>query len=227
MITKFSKAVFVSALFFTPFHARALDLCEQIYSKPKVELKIDKGKVIYNHKKTGKEIKNIFVSKGGVDAGLSYHTGGLTSANFITSTNIGIKTAFTPHGEGCVVMSDITYSIGYKELVVYVDKKYSKHSCEYDVVLKHENMHVKIFQTSLDYYSKYFADALNKAVSYIRPVSIKNEQDINVVLAAINKKINKEMAPMMNFYNQARDTQNQKLDTKENYEYTQSLCKNW
>ena len=62
---------------------------------------------------------------------------GLTVAPLISSMEI--QTAIIDRGDTlCVFIEDVTYRIGYKQQLVYIDKKYAPSTCPYNVILEHE-----------------------------------------------------------------------------------------
>jgi hypothetical protein len=208
------------------FEAKADDsFCMQFYKPPEINLYTNKGKVNYNHNLNSQQIAQLS-KKTGADAYQKHPTTGLTFANFYTMIEIGTN-AITVGDKMCLVVEKVNYTMGYKNIDIYVDKKYEKGSCEYDVVLEHENTHKKIFQASVDYYAPYFAKEVKKSLSNMKAVRINSIDDVHIIRKQIQEKLDKDLAYLSKFYETARDKENQKLDTPENYIATSALCKNW
>lgn len=232
-ITTFT-AILLSLTFAFITNASARE-CEHIV--PKVNVKIDTGQVVYDFARDRKYISDIFNKDRG-RSGLSHHTAGLTAAIFksqvtgtvkLTSKGRNLRHRFSTSKRKniCVQLEQVDVYMGYGDIVVYVDNNYQRGSCMFDAILRHENTHVNIYQTFLAHY----ADYLKKSVEYVAkkqaPVWVGSTKEAEQVRNRMVEGVLRGIQPAIQHYANARDDENQKLDSTENYAYTQEQCEAW
>lgn len=127
----------------------------------------------------------------------------------------------------CVGISDLNVDLYYPEIVVYIDKKYAPSSCEYKVIKEHENYHVAVAQSALTFYKNDIENAVNKALLKLSPKIVYSEGEIHPTLARMTATVLESVKPVILHINKKLLEKNAAIDTKEMYQATTNMCKNW
>lgn len=126
-------------------------------------------------------------------------------------------------GVYCLWVTKVTGTLGSADMNVYVASNYPEGSCEYAVVLAHENAHVRLnLQTLIDWIPR-VRDALVTTVDrkfpMVSPAAPTAAEVRAFLLAGVSEtldQMNRDMAE-----------RNAYLDTPANYQRTAALCRNW
>ena len=115
----------------------------------------------------------------------------------------------------------------FRKMEVYVSSQYPEGSCQYKVILTHENQHVAINLDTLKKYREIMARALMKTRSIptkAHPLTVKSLDQGKKIIAA---RINRLIQPIYTRFKRAVLRENETIDTIANYRRTQALCSNW
>lgn len=154
------------------------------------------------------------------------HTAGLTAVLF--NTQISAKVDATKQRNGyCVTLSSIDVDMGYNDIIVYIDRNFPEGTCPYNVTLAHENTHVGIHQKALEFYTPYIGEAIYDAAQNISSVYVRSLDNVQEIITKMAQDIGTQAKPSIDFFLNARNAENAKLDTPENYQYTQNMCTDW
>ncbi|MCP4393770.1 MAG: hypothetical protein GY804_05825 [Alphaproteobacteria bacterium] len=200
--------------------------------KVKVNVNQKYGEVIYDHKLSRTEIaEKIQIQKKQKQKEMHKitlvdHTAGLTAVLFNTSLSAKVE-AKPAYGGYCVVLKSINLDIGYDDIIVYIDRNFPKGSCPYKTTLDHENTHVGIHQTALQFYTPYIGEKAHEAAQKIESFFTTSIENANELTTKYAEQIGTEIKPTIDFFLNARNAENEKLDTPENYKYTQGMCNDW
>lgn len=124
----------------------------------------------------------------------------------------------------CVGLKHAEMTIGYDRIDVYVDRRYRPGSCQYQVILEHENQHVSNFRNILGTYlpviRRRLADeaAAAPAIS-AGTMSAGARHFVNLLRDRLTPLIEQMQAEMA-----AADA---RLDTADSYRATQARCDGW
>ncbi len=206
-----------------------VDPCAPRATKPQVNFHVNIGIPSYFHNLSAGEIEAKFKNYDGFK---STHkdskTPGIANAKMGTKISTGVE-VISNGQKTCVHLSSIDFEIGFSELAVYVDKTYPENSCKYNAVLEHENTHVRIHQKTLKQYARELANMVYQKSVNMPPQEIPNNdnsaaQNVISQIEANIKSIGKDYRSRIE---QAANVQHKDLDSKESYEQTRALCKNW
>lgn len=199
----------------------------------KVNINVKYGTVKYDHTKsrqqitdmiTAQKITEIHASLGKIE--LNDHTAGLTAVLF--NTQISAKVDATKQRDGyCVALSSIDVDMGYNDIIVYIDKNFPEGTCPYNVTFAHENTHVGIHQKALELYTPYIGEAMYDAAQNTSSVYVRSLDNVQEIITKMAQDIGTQARPSIDFFLNARNAENAKLDTPENYQYTQNMCTDW
>ena len=165
-----------------------------------------------------------FMSRSGQD--VSPNTLGLTVARLSVS---GSYTA-AQEEEGnllCASLESINLRMGYEDLTVYIDKKYSPTSCEYKVIKEHEKYHVAVAQQAAIFFKPDIEKKIQESLKKIKPQIVRTESEKKRVVKAQFDQVVSDLRPLIDHINRVVVQKNKQIDTPESYAATRKLCKNW
>lgn len=164
---------------------------------------------------------------------IHYHSGlqhnpGLTLAEHELKTNYQISGLTHGRGAGvCVWVESLQVFFGFGKMDVYLSSQYAEGTCQYGVILGHENQHVAI---NTRVYRKYRA-LMERALLRDRRIPTKGNplsvQSMAQGKAMIARLINGLTNPLYERFKREVVSENAKIDTIANYKRTQALCKEW
>ena len=97
-------------------------------------------------------------------------------------------------GKMCVFPSVINIFVGYTRPMIYIAKSLKPGSCEYNLVLRHEQTHQLINKKALDYFLPRFKAAAEKIALEIKPQKVSSSTE----MASVTQKMTDEFAARMN-----------------------------
>ncbi len=199
-------------------------VCDKLKSVPAIELSTSYGKLKYDYTKSNKQLTKLASKHGIAEKGL--FASGLATVN--VSWEISVNTTGKVYDEDniCIVPTSLKVFIGFSEPTIYISKQLRKKSCEYNVVVRHEQTHQQINKTTLDYFIPLFEDALEKIAANVKPERVNHISDIDHGTSVLTQKYNKKLAPLIEIFKKELMIEQSKLDNKANYEYENNLCKN-
>ena len=153
---------------------------------------------------------------------------GLTVAPLIS--RMEIQTVIIDRGDSlCVFIEDVTYRIGYKQQLVYIDRKYAPSTCPYNVILEHENLHVQYNNDSLRRYKRQFARAVKMHFRSVDTLEVpKSRSSRDMIQRWINKQ--KKIPALSQIQKDLSELQDQKhgrIDSEHSYKMAQRKCDSW
>ena len=211
----------LTTLFFMNNYSYAAN-CSNIVVNPKISIKSSYGKLTYNNQKSTAEITTLAKKFNLVEN--DFFASGLSTVNF--SFDITISSLGNPVGnsEFCVTPTDVTIFLALESPVIYLSNELKKNTCEYNLVLRHEQTHQQINKKTLEYYLPYFADAATKIIKNIRPIYTRDINKIEAATALMTKHYNQKLTPLVDFIKKETLKEQQKLDNSENYNYESTIC---
>ena len=129
--------------------------------------------------------------------------------------------------QACVSLKEISFQIGYDDILVYIHKDYKPGSCQYRVVKEHENYHVGVHRQAMSFFKSDIETALRKAVAKLKPQQVHSSAQAQRVVDQQFAQIQAEIAPLLNHINKKIREKNAAIDTPESYKASSKLCKSW
>jgi hypothetical protein len=199
--------------------------CPPLDEKIAVTLKISDPPPIYSNALTANGIMDLEQKRTGiVNLGKRGRTMGITSytPRFQLAANSKAQAA----GSGyCVYLTEVIADYGFNTHEVFIAKEFPLDSCEYNVVLDHENQHVAINRTTLAEYAPKVRAALEQAVAAgIGPIYSPTPR---VGGTDVLQRIAQQVAPVLRAAQQTQSKRNAGIDTAGNYHDTSKKCGEW
>lgn len=210
----------LTTLFFIPAPVFATG-CVDITVDPQIKLTSSYGKLAVDQSKTTKEITALASSLNLVEHGL--FASGLSTVNI--NFDITLNAFGAPASDVfCVIPTEIDLFLGLDKPTIYLAEELTAKSCEYNMVLRHEQTHQQINKSTLEYYLPMFKTAALQIARSIKPVEVKNIDDIKPAISELTTAYNQKMTPVVNFIKKEMLAEQSKLDNSQNYLYESKLC---
>lgn len=198
--------------------------CPTDQTLPRVSLKTNPGKIVYNISKSRSQIGRLKNKHGGASRKRGWNPIGLTLAELQFRMEISLNVLSHSKTSHCATVNAVRAKLGFDRINVYVDKRYRKGSCQYRSILKHEQEHIDIFQNALAVYAPKVERRLTDATARLKPV---NARTVKRAADKLQKNLHGEMKSLFKKINDAMDADNARIDTLENYKREQARCSSW
>ncbi len=212
--------IFAFSLFIK--QAQAFD-CAKITTLPSIELSTSYGTLKYDFSKNTQQITHIASQYGIAEKGL--FASGLATVNVSWEIAVNTIGKIYDNYDICIVPTSLKVFIGFSNPTIYVSNEIAKDSCEYNVVLRHEQTHQQINKAALDYFLPMFQNALKEISKTIRPEHVSVLTDIDNGTTRLTQRYNSKLAPLIEVFKEELLAEQGKLDNHKNYNFEQNICK--
>lgn len=223
------KIVFVLTLCcsFIP-HAYSADLqvCGDIDVFPDIEFSTSYGQLQYDFSKNTKKISQIAARIGHKET--SAFATGLATVRVENEYVLGTKAVPLSQNKGyCLVPEIIKVYVGFSRPVIYISKELPKNSCQYNLVMLHEQTHQRINKTALDYFIPYFRFAAEKIGHELKPIHIEKLTQIDKATDDMTQEFTDRFDKVLDVFKKELAVEQGKLDNQTNYTIEDNICKNF
>ena len=189
---------------------------------PIINLKSSFGNLTYNREKSSSEITAIAKSLNISEH--NFFVSGLSSVNIDFDITVNTVGQSINNSEFCIIPTEITLFLGFSNPTIYISKELKENSCEYNMVMRHEQIHHQINKSTLEYYLPLFKDAASKISTTINPVKISNSSEIEPSIKKITESYNYKLTPLVNYIKKQMILEQQRLDSPQNYSFESTIC---
>ncbi len=211
-----------TAFFSAPAEAQQAGACPPSRTPIKLNFKTEAPAPIHNHRLTVAGIANLLRSQG-MPAPAGQRALGIT----LTKTMFGLQAAsqVMTRGNGyCVYLTSVDVDFGWNRVEVYVPSEFPKGSCEYKVVLDHENQHVAINRALLREFAPRLRARIEKVLAGTKPYYTRSrEGGTDAALGDLNK----QLSGMLKEFEALQISRNAGIDSPSNYQALSAMCKDW
>ena len=200
-----------------------LSACPKNNNTPKINLYTSYGKLTYDNSKNNDQITEIASKYGILEKGI--FASGLSTIDI--NLDIILKTSGEelPDKSICVYPENIDFTISFSSPVIYISNQLKPYSCEYNLVLRHEQTHQQINSSALDFFLPLFKIAANKIAQNLKLIKIQNNSEINKASNQLTLEFNEKLSPLLNFFKKQILQEQLKLDNNENYKNESLICR--
>lgn len=208
-------------------HLAAGQITCELKKTPEITVVATDTTLKVDHSKSQAELNNFEIDTvSPYGANVQTHVGGLTSGEIRTSSNMRIMTEVYPTmNAACLMIDKIAVTINVKP-TVYIAREYPANGCMYRAIMDHEKKHVQADRTIINKYTNIIIGALDahfKKKGYkAGPVSKQSAEAVQKQLSDESNKIVESFAAQMSA--ERRQLQ-QKVDSLEEYNRVNALCK--
>ncbi len=179
----------------------------------------------YNHSLTTPQIESLWFHHFHSPM---MHNPGLTMAEQELKTSYQFQAMQRGHvGPYRIWASSVDVIFQYDKMDVYLSSKYPVGSCQYNVILGHENQHVAINQRTLAKYKTLMLRALQAAKNIPTKAHPQQVYNLEQGKTLISSRIDQLLLPLYDRFKREVEAENGKIDTMANYRRTQALCHGW
>lgn len=209
------------AFFYYPAIAKAV--CPDNFPAPEIELYSSYGNLTYIFDKDNQQITELANKFGIMEQGL--FAAGLSTIN--VNMDITLKTIGDIIGEYdfCVYPKTVQLSVYFSSPAIYISNQLEPDTCEYNVVLRHEQTHQQINKNALDYFLPLFRKAAAEISASLPPINVKTLSDIDKASEQLTQDYQNKLNPLLDLFKQQLLTEQLKLDNQTNYLHENKLCR--
>ncbi len=155
--------------------------------------------------------------------GPNWHPVGLMGRDLVWELRVQVMGRKTDRGF-CVGLQHADMVVGYDRIDVYIDRRYRPGSCEYHVILEHEQQHVRNFKNTL---ARYMPEIRRKLKAEATRIGPRQARSMERGADRFVKTLKSRMTPLIRRMQQEMDATDRRIDTPANYRATQARCENW
>ena len=198
--------------------------CQLPNVTPTVELTETRGDIHFSNGFSGRQLEAKRRRAGAAAApGPEWHPVGLMSRDLKWEIRVEVQGERRDRGF-CTALKHVDLTIGYDRIKVYVDRRYRPGTCQYGMILEHENEHVRIFQSTLKSYIPAIRDQLNQVAHSTRPFMVGSMRSGARYFV---RHLRDHLTPLIRRMQSDMDAADRRLDSLESYRATQARCDGW
>lgn len=219
------KIFFILTLILIPFRVFASDICGDYIPSPEIKFMTSYGRLTYNRSKSKQELTKIGKEYGIVEQGLFASGLALVSVIYRVSANTVRKK--NRAGTYCVMPVDVEVFVGYQDPEILLSRELKEGSCEYNVVLRHEQTHQQINTAALRYFLPKLKESIEAIVRNTPPIEIRNKNDSEKATQDLINAYMRQLSPLIEFFKKELLREQKKLDNHKNYQMEGNLCRRY
>lgn len=198
--------------------------CHEIIPDPEINLYTSYGKLQYDFSRDRSHLTAVGNTFGIIEQGL--FAAGLAVVEVSWEVSLNTLSHVLDNGRICVVPSSVEVYIGYQNPVIYVDKSLQAHTCEYNLVVRHEQTHQQINKAALEYFLPMFYRAVGRIARNVVPAGVERINNIDTATAEMTRQYALKLEPLIELFKKELMLEQGKLDNRTNYEMEGQLCRN-
>lgn len=198
--------------------------CDGFFSSSPVDIEInyDFGDLKYDTSKSNEEIAELFESRNGNKAENTIN--GLTVQNSYFRLTLDIENRTVRSKYKCYYPSKITIDTGFKDTIVYIARRLKPNSCRYELTKRHEHTHLALGKAGLEAQVALLRKMLPSILK--KHGAVVSDESKTLVEQELFDTYNSEINDLRQMLSDITASEQQKLDTKENYIKETALCVN-
>ncbi len=196
--------------------------CSSLQITPEIELTSSFGKLTGIYDKNKEEISALAEQLNSIEHGL--FASGLSTVNIDFDVSLEAEAVKVDEKTYCIIPAKIKLFLGLTNPTIYLSKELQAGSCEYNVVLYHEQVHHQINVATLEYYLPLFKDAAEKLSKKIPPMKTGTLDNNKEKISQMTVEFNQKLLPLVNYIKKEIIKQQQRLDNPQNYKFESKLC---
>ena len=200
-------------------------LCLQNSLKPEVIIEVSYGELKYDFSKNNRTLTRMHLRNygGTVLPGRQVH--GLASYDLATEITFQLQKNSFSNKATCVYPLYVTLKVGVQNPTIYISKNLKKGSCPYEVALRHEQTHQQINAEIFEAFFPKIEQTFLNVVSKYALVSSSSDISMTQVQKTLQAKYLEALNPVIEEIKSTIKEEQSKLDSIENYNYEESICK--
>ena len=115
--------------------------------------------------------------------------------------------------------------IGYQDPTIFISNQLQPGSCEYNVVVRHEQTHHQINTAALEYFIPSLRRSVQKIARDIKPYRIDSPSKIDEATNTLTEMYIAEIEALIRHFKSELMQEQSKLDNQTNYQMESDLCR--
>ena len=203
--------------------AWAEDECSAYKVMPELHFTSSYGKLVYDKSKSYDELTKLGKEYGIVEQGL--FASGLALVEVVYQVSVDSYRRKIGLGKYCVIPARVNLFVGYSNPVILIAKELKEDTCEYNVVLRHEQTHQQINVSTLRYFLPKLKTAAVSIINNVDPILITRKNDSEEATQMLTDIYARQLEPLINFLKKEVLKEQSKLDNQTNYQHEGELCR--
>ena len=150
---------------------------------------------------------------------------GLALVNINSEYELNTQTKTLSNNDRCIMPLRLSVYIGFSRPVIYMAKELVPGSCNYNLVLRHEQVHQQINKQALEYFIPIIRRELSEEVKKIPPAYVGRMDSEDKVSAELTQKFYNAVTPLVNRLRDQILEEQRKLDSRSNYQKESDTCR--
>lgn len=197
--------------------------CYKLEYVPEIIFTTSYGKLTYNLSYNQKSLTELGQKFGIVEKGL--FASGLATVAVNWEVTLDTISRVLEEDDICVIPVKVNVFIGYENPIIYISKDLKPNSCEYNVVLRHEQTHQQINKLALEYFIPRLKKAVEEISKNVKPESAERLSQIDIISEQLNSEYIKQISPLVDHFKKELFAEHAKLDNHENYSHESEICR--
>jgi len=209
-------------MFISPVAAAENNPCIGRHPLPDLKFNIKYGKLHYDTTYSRSQLEEMASYYNLHEKGM--FTAGLSVSDI--NGQVQLRTVYEQVGDViCVIPVTVEVNLGYRRPTIYIVNDLSPDSCEYKVVLRHEQQHQQISVMALEHFVPQMRRAMEANLSAVLPRAVASEAAADAEIAVMNEEYWNLFVPLLEQFKSSLLKEQQKLDNRKNYEFESTLCR--
>ena len=200
-------------------------LCLENASKPEVTIEVSYGALKYDFSKNNKTLTRMHIRNYGGTVAPGKQVHGLASYDLATEISFQLQKSSFSNKATCIYPLYVTLKVGVQNPTIYISKNLKEGSCAYQVALRHEQTHQQINAEIFESFLPKIEQTFLNVVSQYALISSEADMDMTQVQKTLQAKYLDALNPVIEEIKSTIKQEQSKLDSIENYNYEESICK--
>ena len=197
--------------------------CENVRFEPMLNFTTSYGKLRYDHSYSQKELQKLGQAFGVNEHGM--FTSGLSVASIEWEVMLDTVSKVVNAEDICIVPTVVDVFVGFQNPTIYISNHLKQGTCEYNLVMRHEHQHQQMNIVALEYFIPKIKEELEKRLKDVKPHHAPSLSRASAVTAEMTDEYIKLIAPYINKFKASLLREQSLLDTRENYEKEDAVCR--
>lgn len=199
------------------------NLCAGVNVNPEIEFTTSYGKLNYDFSHNQQGLTLLGKQYGILEQGL--FASGLAVVGVNWEISLNTISRVVNDTDICVVPTSLNIFIGYKDPTIFIANQLQPGTCEYNVVVRHEQTHHQINTAALEYFIPGLHQSIQAIARDIKPYHINSPSKIDDATNKLTEKYISKVAPLIQHFKNELMHEQGKLDNHDNYKLEGDLCR--
>lgn len=199
------------------------DACASVSADPEIIFTTSYGKLKYDFSYNQQGLTLLGKQYGILEQGL--FASGLAVVGVNWEISLNTISRVVNDSEICVVPTSLNVFIGYQDPTIFIANQLQPGTCEYNVVVRHEQTHHQINTAALEYFIPGLRRSVQAIARDIKPYRIDSPSKIDEATNKLTDAYIVKVEPLISHFKNELMHEQGKLDNHTNYKLEGDLCR--